>query len=397
MSRTRLSRERFLAMQDWIDSGGFSTPSLTFRAADGMVWVERGIRSKIPTGLPSPSYKLEYELPGPFSKRELAILEQLCQRKYLFGHRSPEEDGSYAKLKSVGWPGRPIRSVPTSYVSRCIRQLREKIEDDPSKPEIILSIPGYGYDIPRCNFMPHEMNSSPSFTDLLMQVWVQRERPGQNVQQRRKSIVPTESSEFVIDLPSKSVWVDGDKLPQLSSDELRALEYLLEHRGQTVTTGGIATAVWPERPNPDQGIPEIEFDSRMLIGNLRRKIERDPRRPDIILSAGYLCYSIPGHSEPQRTQMEPKAERQMEGPAEHQVEPEAELQIEPEAQRNSRRIPPPSKSGQERLVTLLQGAFIGLLAGSLIGSLLHLLGGSGFFWTLTLFTICGAYYGYNRD
>ena len=162
-----------------------------------------------------------------------------------------------------------------------------------------------------------------------MQVWVQRERPGQNLQQRRKSIVPKGSSEFVIDLPSKSVWVDGDKLTQLSSEELGALEYLLQNRGQMVTARDIATAVWPGRPNPKERIAQTlglrDNDSRLLIGNLRRKIEIDPRYPEIICSDGYFCYSIPGRPDVQLTE----------------VECESERQVAPEAQHNSRRIPPP--------------------------------------------------------
>ena len=71
--------------------------------------------------------------------REFDILECLFQNR---GQAVSRDD-----IAAAGWPERPD-DVPNSDIDQYIRRLRRKLEENPSKPEIILTRVGYGYTIP---------------------------------------------------------------------------------------------------------------------------------------------------------------------------------------------------------------------------------------------------------
>ena len=72
-------------------------------------------------------------------RKEFDILECLFQNR---GQAVSRDD-----IAAAGWPERPD-DVPNSDIDQYIRRLRRKIEENPSKPKIILTRVGYGYTIP---------------------------------------------------------------------------------------------------------------------------------------------------------------------------------------------------------------------------------------------------------
>ena len=72
-------------------------------------------------------------------RKEFDILECLFQNR---GQAVSRDD-----IAAAGWPERPD-DVPNADIDQYIRRLRRKIEEDPSKPAIILTRVGYGYTIP---------------------------------------------------------------------------------------------------------------------------------------------------------------------------------------------------------------------------------------------------------
>ena len=75
----------------------------------------------------------------PLPRKEFDILECLFQNR---GQAVSRDD-----IAAAGWPERP-GDVPNADIDQYIRRLRRKIEEDPSKPKIILTRVGYGYTIP---------------------------------------------------------------------------------------------------------------------------------------------------------------------------------------------------------------------------------------------------------
>ena len=72
-------------------------------------------------------------------RKEFDILECLYLRR---GHAVSRDE-----IAAAGWPERP-NDVPNVDIDQYISRLRRKIEEIPSKPEIILTRVGYGYTIP---------------------------------------------------------------------------------------------------------------------------------------------------------------------------------------------------------------------------------------------------------
>ena len=72
-------------------------------------------------------------------RKEFDILECLFQNR--------GQAVSRDEIAAAGWPARPD-DVPNSDIDQYIRRLRRKIEENPSKPKIILTRVGYGYTIP---------------------------------------------------------------------------------------------------------------------------------------------------------------------------------------------------------------------------------------------------------
>ena len=75
----------------------------------------------------------------PLPRKEFDIIECLFQNR---GQAVGRDE-----IAAAGWPERPD-DVPNSDIDQYIRRLRRKIEENPSKPKIILTRIGYGYTIP---------------------------------------------------------------------------------------------------------------------------------------------------------------------------------------------------------------------------------------------------------
>jgi two-component system KDP operon response regulator KdpE len=88
-----------------------------------------------------------------------------------------------------------------------------------------------------------------------------------------------------IDMQSRDVTRSGIAL-HLSNKEFKLLDYLLAHSGETVSHRRLLDAVW----GPDH-LDEIEY-LRVLINQLRKKIEPQPARPKFILTEPNTGYRL---------------------------------------------------------------------------------------------------------
>lgn len=92
---------------------------------------------------------------------------------------------------------------------------------------------------------------------------------------------------LVVDFRSCEVMVHGRSV-QLTGTEYRLLTYLIEHRGWVLSRERILNRVW--------GIDYVgETDQvKLYIWYLRRKLEADPKHPQMILTKRGLGYSFVG-------------------------------------------------------------------------------------------------------
>ena len=89
---------------------------------------------------------------------------------------------------------------------------------------------------------------------------------------------------------ARDAWVRGEKLsPALSAKEFDVLELLYMQRGTAVSRDDVARAGWPEREDGDVGNQEIE----QCIRRIRRRIERDPSAPELIVTRRSFGYIMP--------------------------------------------------------------------------------------------------------
>ena len=80
------------------------------------------------------------KLAPPLSKKEFDVLERLYLER---GNAVARDD-----IARAGWRDRPEGDVTPEEIDQYIRRLRLKIETNPSKPELIVTLPRYGYRIP---------------------------------------------------------------------------------------------------------------------------------------------------------------------------------------------------------------------------------------------------------
>jgi len=78
-----------------------------------------------------------------------------------------------------------------------------------------------------------------------------------------------------VDLQRRSVLVDGEE-SDLTANEFRLLEFLLENRNTVVTRGQITEALYGDEFDPFQRSVDI------LVSRLRKKINDDPKKPKFI-------------------------------------------------------------------------------------------------------------------
>ncbi len=88
-----------------------------------------------------------------------------------------------------------------------------------------------------------------------------------------------------IDFDNRRVRVDGSEV-RPSPREAKLLRVFVEHAGQVLTHKQIVAAVWGGEEDID-----AQF-VRVLVGNLRQKIERDPARPTLIVTETGVGYRL---------------------------------------------------------------------------------------------------------
>ena len=107
------------------------------------------------------------------------------------------------------------------------------------------------------------------------------------IRRSKASEVPSDSpiviGSLVLDPGRRRVEKMGQEI-HLTPKEFSMLRYLMEHAGRPVPHNRLLTSVWgPEYGN------EREY-LRVLISQLRKKIEADPARPTYILTESYIGY-----------------------------------------------------------------------------------------------------------
>ena len=80
------------------------------------------------------------KLAPPLSKKEFDVLELL----YLERGNAVSRD----EIAKAGWPERSEADVTPEEIDQYIRRLRRRIEEDPSRPKLIVTLRGHGYRIP---------------------------------------------------------------------------------------------------------------------------------------------------------------------------------------------------------------------------------------------------------
>ena len=111
---------------------------------------------------------------------------------------------------------------------------------------------------------------------------------------RRRSDAPsdTETSlvdgDFVIDLPTREVKV-GEVAVHLTPKEFDLLLFLFHNRGKVITHRAILTAIWG-----GNFTQQTEY-LRVFVGQLRKKLEKDPSQPRYIRTEPWVGYRFDPH------------------------------------------------------------------------------------------------------
>lgn len=95
--------------------------------------------------------------------------------------------------------------------------------------------------------------------------------------------VPFHSKDFSVDFESRRVTVGGEEV-HLAPKEFEVLKHLIAQQGKPVTHRRLLQSVW----GPEYG-DETE-NLRVVINQLRKKIEKDPAQPKYILTEPWVGY-----------------------------------------------------------------------------------------------------------
>lgn len=96
-----------------------------------------------------------------------------------------------------------------------------------------------------------------------------------------------EAEGLQVDLAARTVALDGGEV-SLTPREYDLLKILLQHAGRVLTHRQILSKVW----GPEYG--DETHLLRVNVSNLRRKIERDPLRPRLLLTEAGVGYRLRG-------------------------------------------------------------------------------------------------------
>ena len=104
--------------------------------------------------------------------------------------------------------------------------------------------------------------------------------------ERRFSAQPRfQFGELEINFPARRVMIQGEEV-RLTPREYQLLRILAGHAGQVVTHRQIITAVWGSDTNAD-----AQF-VRVLMAQLRQKLERDPSSPELLMTEPGIGYRL---------------------------------------------------------------------------------------------------------
>jgi len=92
-----------------------------------------------------------------------------------------------------------------------------------------------------------------------------------------------ESGDFHVDLESRTVTVRGAEV-HLTPKEFDLLVYFLKYPGKVLTHRTLLGALWG-----GNYVEQNEY-LRVFVGNLRKKIERDPANPRYVLTEPWIGY-----------------------------------------------------------------------------------------------------------
>jgi two-component system, OmpR family, KDP operon response regulator KdpE len=115
---------------------------------------------------------------------------------------------------------------------------------------------------------------------------------------RRANAVPAsdatptvlKSGDFHVDLESRAVTVRGSEV-HLTPKEFDMLTYFLKHPGKVLTHRTLLAALWG-----GNYVEQNEY-LRVFVGNLRKKIEKDPASPQYVVTEPWIGYRFdPGQS-----------------------------------------------------------------------------------------------------
>jgi len=98
-----------------------------------------------------------------------------------------------------------------------------------------------------------------------------------------EKIPPFSSKDMTVDLESREVMVRGQDV-HLTPKEFDVLKHLVANQGKPLTHRRLLQSVW----GPDYG--EETENLRVVINQLRKKIEADPAKPKYILTEPWIGY-----------------------------------------------------------------------------------------------------------
>ena len=102
------------------------------------------------------------------------------------------------------------------------------------------------------------------------------------------------TKDFAVDFEARRVTVRGQDV-HLTPKEFELLRHLVSNAGKPITHRRLRQAVW----GPDYG-DEPEY-LRVMINQLRKKIESDPARPKLILTEPWVGYRFQAPREPKNS------------------------------------------------------------------------------------------------
>lgn len=91
----------------------------------------------------------------------------------------------------------------------------------------------------------------------------------------------------MLDIPGTEVTRNGQPV-YLTAREFQLLRYLVEHKGITVSRAELLREVWGHEAGTFTRTVDVH------VSSLRQKLERSPKKPELIVTISGLGYKFPG-------------------------------------------------------------------------------------------------------